>query len=200
MNMNMTHQTTRTTRQKPSIASLRSRPINRTPRSSVDTLRVSIDLQPLLRQLNIPQELQRHPDQMSPDLVELLTDDFYGLEPVVQMPGFARTLSAKESIVVFKVLDIIVGVRVEQVAEDFGVGGGARGPHLPEVFVERVADHGVVLVAAFPDVVAVSGGLGVGVFGCVEGLRVQEAEVLTPEHAAEGGGVLAGYVGLAIHH
>jgi hypothetical protein len=31
-------------------------------------------------------------------------------------------------------------------------------------------------------------------------LRVQETEVFAPEHAAEGGGVVAGGVGFAVHH
>jgi len=169
-------------------------------KSSINTLRVSINLQPLLRQLNILQELQRHPHQMALDLIKLLAHNLHRLEQIVQMPGLTRAFSAEESVVVLEVLDVVVRVRVEQVAEDFGVGGGARGPHFPELVVERVADHGVVLVAAFPDVVAVAGRLGVGVFGGVELLGVEQAEVLAPEHAAEGGGVVTGGVGLTVHH
>jgi len=170
------------------------------PKSSVNTLRVSIDLQTLLRQLNILQEVQRHPHQMALDLIKFLAHDLNRLEQIVQMTRFARALGAEEGVVVLEVLDVVVRVRVEQVTEDFGVGGGARGPHFPELVVEGVADHGVVLVAAFPDVVAVAWGLGVGVFGGVEGLRVEETHVFAPEHAAEGGGVVAGGIRLAVHH
>jgi hypothetical protein len=168
--------------------------------SSINTLRVSINLQPFLRQLDILQEIERHPHQMALDLVQLLPHNVNGLEQIVQMPRLSRPFSTKESVIVLEALDIIVRVRMEQVSEHFRIGGCARSPHVPEVFVERVADHGVVLVAGFPDVVAVAWRLGVGVLGGVEGLGVQEAEVLAPQHAAEGRGVLAGGVGLAVHH
>lgn len=101
---------------------------------------------------------------MALDLIEFLSHDLNRLEHIVKVSSFSRALGAKEGVVVLEVLDVVVGVRVEQVAEDFSVGGGARGPHFPELVVERIADHGVVLVAAFPDVVAVAGRLRVGIF------------------------------------
>ena len=137
---------------------------------------------------------------MSLDLVQLLAHHVHRLVHIVQVPCFARTLGAEESVVVVEVLDVVVRVRVEQVAEDLCVGRRTRRPHVPELVVQRVADHRVILVAAFPHVVAVARRLGVGVVVGIEGLGVQEAHVLAPEHAAEGRGVLAGGVGFAVHH
>lgn len=101
---------------------------------------------------------------MALDLIKFLAYDFHRLEQIVQMTCFARALGSEEGVVVLEVLDVVVRVGVEQVAENLGVSCGARGPHFPELVVEGVADHSVVLVAAFPDVVAVARRLGVGVF------------------------------------
>jgi hypothetical protein len=48
---------------------------DRTPSPSrIDTLRLLVDLQPLLRHLSITQEVEGHPHEMSPDSTELLLD------------------------------------------------------------------------------------------------------------------------------
>lgn len=146
----------------------------------VDTLSVSVDLQARLSHIRVLQEIQRHPDQVALDLVQLLAHDLHRLVKIVQMTSLTRSLGTEESVIVLETLDIVVRIRVEQVPEHFRVSRGTAGPHVPQVVVERVADHGIVLVAAFPDVVAVAGWLGVGVFGGVERLGFEQAEVLAP--------------------
>ena len=66
----------------------------------IDTLCVSIDLQPLLRHLGILQEVQRHPDQVPLDLVELLPDLVRGHERIVEMPLLEFVVFGQEGLVV----------------------------------------------------------------------------------------------------
>lgn len=165
----------------------------------IDTLRVRIDRQPLLRHLRrILEEAQRHPDKMSLDLVQIASDVLIGHVWIVDV-ALLPVAAGQEVLVVVERADVVVRVGVEDVPEGLGVLSGAVAPKLPEVVRERVADKLVVFVAGAPVVVAVLGRLGVRVVGCVELLGWEEAEVFAPEHAAEGCGVVTCLVWLAVH-
>lgn len=56
--------------------------------SGVDTLRVRIDLQTFLRHLRVLQKVERHPNQMALDLIELLPDLLHRHERIVEVPLF----------------------------------------------------------------------------------------------------------------
>lgn len=165
----------------------------------INTLRIRINLQPRLRHLRLTQEIQRHPNQMPFNLIQLLPHHIHRLEHIEQMPGLPTPLSAQKLVVVLKRLDIIVRIRMEQMPEHLGISRGLTRPHLPKLIAHRVRDEFVVLVAVHPVVIAVAGRLGIDVVSGVEGLGGEETEVLAPEHAAESGGVVACGVGLAVH-
>ena len=68
--------------------------------SRIDTLSVSIDLQALLRHLGILQKVQRHPDQMPFNLVELLPDLLRRHKRIVEMPLLVILVFGEERFVV----------------------------------------------------------------------------------------------------
>ena len=71
----------------------------------VDTLRVSIDLQAFLRHLRILQKVQRHPDQMALDLVELLPDLLRRHERIVEMPLFELAVLRDKGLIIRECFD-----------------------------------------------------------------------------------------------
>ena len=68
--------------------------------SSVNTLRIRIDLQPLLRHLGVLEKVQGHPDEMAFDLVEFLPDFRRGHEGVVEVALFELVVFGDEGLVV----------------------------------------------------------------------------------------------------
>lgn len=136
---------------------------------------------------------------MSLNLIQFLSRNIHRLEQIIYMSFLTTSLGAQELVIVFETLDVVVGVRVEDVPEDGGVDGGALGPGFPEFVGERVFDEGVPFVAGVPLVVAVAWRLGVGVFCGVHGLGWEKTQVLAPEHTSESSGVEAGGVFLTGH-
>ena len=67
---------------------------------SIDTLRISINLQSLLRHRCILQEVQRHPHEMSLDEIEFLADFFARHEGVVEVALFELVVAGEEGFVV----------------------------------------------------------------------------------------------------
>lgn len=104
---------------------------------------------------------------MSLNLIQFLSRDVHRLEQVIHMSFLTASLGSQELVVVLETLDVVVGVCVENVAEDGGVDRGALGPCLPEFVREGVFDEGVPFVSGVPLVVAISRWLGVDVFGGV---------------------------------
>ncbi len=97
-----------------------------------------------------------------------------------------------------KGLTVVVGISTEEMAEEISVAGCVAGPHVPDLVTQRVGDEFVF--GTFHDVVGADvGRLGVGVIGCVEFLGGEEPEMFAPEEAAECGGMVAGFEGLAVH-
>ena len=68
--------------------------------SGINTLSVSVDLQPFLRHLSILQKVQRHPNQMPFNLVELLSDLLRRHKRIVEMPLFVFIVFGEEGFVV----------------------------------------------------------------------------------------------------
>jgi hypothetical protein len=62
--------------------------------SSINTLSISINLQSLLRHISILQKVQRHPNKVSLDLVQLLAHHLHRLVHIVQVPRLARPFGA----------------------------------------------------------------------------------------------------------
>lgn len=73
--------------------------------SSINTLSPRINLQPRLGHIRVLQKIQRHPHEMSLDLVQLLADVLRRAHPVVDMPGF-NALRWEELVVVFEGFDL----------------------------------------------------------------------------------------------
>ena len=95
-------------------------------------------------------------------------------------------------------LTVVVGISTEKIAKEFSIAGCIAGPHVPDLVTQGVGDEFVF--GTFHDVVGADvGRLGIGVVGCVEFLGGEEPEVFAPEEAAECGGVVAGFEGLAVH-
>lgn len=95
-------------------------------------------------------------------------------------------------------LTVVVGISTEKIAEKVSVAGCVAGPHVPYLVTQGIGDEFVF--GTFQDVVGADvGWLSVGVVGGVEFLGGEEPKVFAPEEAAECGGVVAGFEGLAIH-
>lgn len=135
---------------------------------------------------------------MSLDLVEIPADILCRAEGVVQM-SLLHVIAWQEVLVVLKSSNVVVGISVEQVAEHFGVCGGARGPHFPELIGKRIRDEGIPFVAGEPFVRSIIGRHGVDLVRGIQVLGGEKAKMFTPEHAAERGGVVTRFVGLAVH-
>ena len=71
----------------------------------IDTLRVSIDLQSFLSHFRIPQKLQRHPNKMPFDLIELLSDLLRRHVRIVQVALFVFAVFGEERLVVVEGFD-----------------------------------------------------------------------------------------------
>ncbi len=71
-----------------------------TASSSIDTLRVRINLHTLLGHLGVLQKVQRHPDEVALDLVEFLADLVRGHEGVVEMALLVFVVFGEEGLVV----------------------------------------------------------------------------------------------------
>ena len=83
-------------------------------------------------------------------------------------------------------------------AEEISVAGCVASPHIPDFITQRIGDE--LVFRAFHDIIGADvGGLGVGVVGRVEFLSGEKPEVFAPKEAAERGGVVAGFEGLAVH-
>lgn len=74
----------------------------------VNALGISIDLQPLLRHLGIPQEFQRHPDQVTLDLIELLPHFFRRHEGVVEMALLEFLVAREEGFIIVERFDCTI--------------------------------------------------------------------------------------------
>ena len=83
-------------------------------------------------------------------------------------------------------------------AEEISVAGCVASPHIPDFITQRIGDE--LVFRAFHDIIGADvGRLGVGVVGRVEFLSGEKPEVFAPKEAAERGGVVAGFEGLAVH-
>ena len=109
---------------------------------------------------------------MSSDFVEFLSDNFRRLELIEQMTGFSTTRGTEKLVVVFKSFHVVVGIGVEKMAEYHGVRGRLFCPHFPQIIGQRVFQEFVPFVAGTPVVLPVTRRLSVGIFGCIEWLRV----------------------------
>ena len=74
---------------------------------SIDTLGISVNLQPLLRHLRVLEEIQRHPYQVPLDLIEFLPDFFGGHEGVVEMALLELVVPGEEGGVVVEGFDCL---------------------------------------------------------------------------------------------
>lgn len=114
------------------------------------------------------------------------------------MPLLKFAMSRQESRIVIKRLDIVVWVRAEKMTEKVGVARCVLRPHIPD-FVAKGVGYEFVLWAFHYVVRTDIWRLSVWIVGGVEFLGWEEAEMFAPEKTAQGGGVVAGFVGLAVH-
>ena len=97
-----------------------------------------------------------------------------------------------------KGLTVVVGISTEEMAEEISVAGCVASPHVPDFITQRIGDEFVF--RTFHDIIGADvRRLSVGVVGCVEFLSGEKPKVFAPEEAAERGGVMASFVGLAVH-
>ncbi len=75
------------------------------PRLSVDTLGISIDLHAFLRHLCIPQKIQRHPYEVTLDLVQFLANFFSRHEGIVKMTLLELVVLRQEGFVIVEGFD-----------------------------------------------------------------------------------------------
>ena len=78
---------------------------HQSPCLRIDTLGISINLQPLLRHLRIPQEIQRHPNQMPLDLIQFRTYLVGIHKGIMQMALFEFAVAGEKSGVVVEGFD-----------------------------------------------------------------------------------------------
>ena len=95
-------------------------------------------------------------------------------------------------------LTVVIRIRAEEMSEQLGIPRCVAGPHVPDLVAQGVGYEFVF--RPFHDVVrAHIWRLSIGIFGRVELLRGEKAEMLTPEQATERGRVVSCFVRLAIH-
>lgn len=110
-------------------------------RSSVNTLRVRIDLQALLCHFRVPQELQGHPDQVALDLVQVFLDVRDAAVDIVDMSlfmlsiGLGRVRWWQEFGVVFERFDL----------KPMSVYNGQALPHHKGTYCCHLDPHGTNL-------------------------------------------------------
>lgn len=81
---------------------------------------------------------------MALDAIQLLSNLRHWPDCVVQMALLMLLVIlgvGREVVVVFECENIVIGIRVEQCAEDFGVGSCALAPLIPEFGGKRVRDE-----------------------------------------------------------
>ena len=95
-------------------------------------------------------------------------------------------------------LTIIIRIRPKKMPKNIRIHRRIPSPHIPHLIAQRIG-HELVLRTLHHIIRTHVRRLRIGIFGRVQFLGGEEAEVFAPEEAAEGGGVVAGFVGCAVH-